>query len=162
VTTLAGLAGVAGSEDGLAGNARFYNPFGVAVDGADNVYVSDSANNTIRKITPAGIVTTLAGLSGYAGNTDGTVGTARFCHPEGLVVDRLENIYVADTGNQVIRKITPQGLVSTLRDVSGATANGPGENIPLSNPGGVAVDNAGSVYVADTNDHCLRKIAVSK
>jgi len=153
VTTLAGEAGMAGTADGFATNARFTDPFAVAVDSADTIYVSDSANNTIRKITPTGTVITLAGLAGFAGNLDGRVTVARFWNPQGLAVDKAGNIYVADTGNNAVRKITPMGSVTTLPPASGTN------DLQLSSPGGVTVDDAGNVYVADTNNHCVRKIA---
>jgi sugar lactone lactonase YvrE len=155
VTTLAGQAGVSGTADGFGSDARFNDPFGVAVDAAGNIYVSDTGNNSIRKITPGGMVTTLAGLPGYAGNDDGSAGTARFWNPQGLTVDAAGNIYVADTSNNTVRKITPSGAVSTLPALIGAKSGG---STQLSNPGGVAVDGAGNVYIADTNNHCVRKI----
>src|ERR1035441_5354297 len=107
-STLAGNAGY-GSADGTGSGARFWNPAGVAVDSAGNVYVADDSNNTIRKITPAGVVTTLAGLAGYYGSADGTGSAARFYHPAGVAVDSAGNVYVADTVNDTIRKITPAG-----------------------------------------------------
>src|SRR5207249_253597 len=99
VTTLAGLAGTGGSADGTGTAARFNDPYGVAVDGSGNVYVADSDNNVIRKITPAGLVTTLAGLAGSYGSSDGTGSAARFNSPYGVAVDGLGNVYVADTEN---------------------------------------------------------------
>jgi serine/threonine protein kinase/sugar lactone lactonase YvrE len=157
VTTLAGHAGETGTADGFATNARFNDPFAVTVDSAGNAYVSDSANQTIRKITPGGTVVTLAGLAGYAGNNDGNASTARFWNPQGIAVDASGNVYVADTGNNTVRKISPTGVVSTLPELAAAAGNA-----PLNNPGGLAVDNAGNLYVADTNDHCIRKIRISK
>lgn len=149
VTTLAGQAGISGSADGSGANAQFNNPFALAVDHAGNVYVADSANQTIRKITPAGRVSTLAGLVGHAGNTDAAGSAARFSNPQGLAVDATGNIYVADTGNSRIRKITPAGLVTTL-----AT------DLPLSGPCGVALDNTNNLYIADTENHCIRKVSL--
>jgi streptogramin lyase len=99
----------------LAGqNARFYHPQGITVDGAGNVYVADTANNTVRKITPAGVVSTLAGAEGQSGNADGTGSKARFNHPEAISVDGRGNLYVADIGNHTIRRVTPNGVVTTL------------------------------------------------
>ena len=112
VTTLAGLAGNAGSADGTNSAARFYYPYGVAVDSAGNVYVADTDNDTIRKVTPVGtnwVVTTLAGLAGNAGSADGTGSAARFYCPGGVAVDSAGNVYVADTHNDTIRKVTPVG-----------------------------------------------------
>ncbi len=155
VHTFAGQAGASGNADGFGNDARFDNPFAVAVDGEGNVYVSDTANNAIRKITTGRVVTTLAGLPGYPGDTDGTGPNARFWNPQGLSVDSDGNIYVADTGNNLVRKITPMGMVTTLPASTDKTA-------ALNSPGGVAVDSAGNVYVADTNNHCIRKLAQGK
>ena len=153
VHTFAGQAGMSGNTDGWGNSARFNNPFGVAVDSMGNVYVSDTANNAIRKITVSRVVTTLVGLPGYAGNTDGSGPDARFWSPQGLAVDSAGNIYVADTGNNAIRKITPMGLVTTLPLSADKT-------LELNGPGGVAVDANGNIFVADTNNHCVREIAV--
>jgi len=162
-TTIAGDAGMSGSVDGFANNARFNDPFAVAVDRAGNIYVSDSADDTIRKINPEGTVITLAGLVGYAGTNDGNADVARFWNPQGLAVDAAGNVYVADTGNNAVRKITPTGVVSTLPTSAGANnvAGKASEISQLSNPGGVAVDAAGNVYIADTNNHCVRKLGLS-
>jgi len=154
VHTFAGQAGMSGNTDGWGNSARFSNPFAVAVDSSGNVYVSDTANNVIRKITVGRVVTTLAGSPGNAEKIDGNGSDARFWSPQGLTVDSAGNIYVADTGNNAIRKITPMGVVTTV-DLS-ANAD---KTLALNGPGGVAVDNNGNVYVADTNDHCVRKIA---
>ncbi len=156
--TLAGQAGMTGSVDGSGSQARFNAPHGVATDHAGNVYVSDSANGTIRKITPGGVASTLAGLPGYSGNTDGNGHDARFGNPQGLAVDNQGNIYVADTGNNTVRKITPLGVVTTLAGLAGA--GGAGADARFNSPGGVAADSAGNVYVADTNNHTVRKIAL--
>src|ERR1022692_2587578 len=113
-TTLAGLAGNYGSADGTGSAARFDYPDGLAVDGAGNIYVADTYNHTIRKVTPAGVVTTLAGLAGFSGSANGTGSVARFYFPDGVAVDTNGNVYVADTYNYTIRKITPGGAVTTL------------------------------------------------
>jgi len=114
VTTLAGMQGSFGSADGTGAAARFHNPIGIAVDAAGTVYVGDQANQTIRKITPAGVVTTLAGTVNVAGNADGPCASALFNSPQGLAVDAAGNVYVADAGNNSIRKITPACIVSTV------------------------------------------------
>jgi serine/threonine protein kinase len=156
VTTLAGVAGKAGSADGTGAKARFWNPHGVAVDTAGNVYVSDTSNNTIRKITPGGLVTTLAGFPGVPGNIDGVGARARFSSPQALSVDGAGNLFVADADNSVIRKITPAGVVSTVAGRTGVPA-GAGVGARFSHPAGVALDSAGNLYIADTGNHAIRK-----
>jgi MYXO-CTERM domain-containing protein len=113
VTTLAGAL-TAGSADGTGVSAGFNSPGGLAVDSAGNIYVADTGNSTIREITPTGAVTTLAGQAGNAGLMDGTGSNALFNKPEDLTVDTAGNVYVADTLNGAIRKITPAGVVTTL------------------------------------------------
>ena len=160
VTTLAGQAGSAGSADGMGSQARFNGPRGLAVDGSGNVYVADTGNSTIRKITPGGVVTTLAGQVGSAGSAEGTGSEARFNYPAGLAVDGFGNVYVADTENHTIRKITPEGVVTTLAGAAGnyGSADGTGPAASIFQPYGVAVDGLGNVYVADTRNSTLRKI----
>jgi sugar lactone lactonase YvrE len=157
VTTLAG-SGAYGSADGVGRSASFYGPVGVAVDASGNVYVADQTNNEIRKITPAGVVTTLAG-SIAAGSADGTSSAASFNNPSGVAVDASSNVYVADTGNNEIREITPAGVVTTLAG-SGAygSADGTGSSASFNDPFGVAVDASGNVYVADIYNFEIRKI----
>jgi sugar lactone lactonase YvrE len=158
VHTFAGMAGAAGNADGFGSGARFNNPFAVAVDATGNVYVSDTANNSIRKITVGRVVTTLAGQPGTAGNTDGNGSDARFWNPQGLALDAAGNIYVADTGNNAIRKITPMGVVTTLSE----TSNIVDKIQRLNSPGGVSVDDDGNVFIADTDNSVIRKIAATK
>ncbi len=109
VTTLAGLAGSKGSTDGPGCAARFNYPTSVAVDSSYNLYVADCGNHTIRKVMLGGVVTTLAGLAGNAGSTDGTGSAARFSYPQCVALDSAANLYVTDTGNHTIRKVTPGG-----------------------------------------------------
>jgi serine/threonine protein kinase/sugar lactone lactonase YvrE len=165
VTTLAGQAGMTGSEDGSGGQARFNAPHGVATDHAGNVYVSDSANNTVRKITPDGTVSTVAGLPGHPDNTDGNGKDARFWNPQGLAADAQGNLYVADMGNNTVRNITPTKGVITLAGLAGTSGatngKGIGKDVRFSSPGGVATDSAGNIYVADTLNHTVRRIASS-
>src|ERR1043166_3677051 len=165
VTTLAGLAGSVGSADGTGSAARFNFPTGVATDSAGNVYVADTSNYTLRKITPAGVVTTLAGLAGSLGSADGTGSAARFNNPYGVATDLAGNVYVADTFNSTIRKITPAGVVTTLAGPVGSfsfgSADGTSSAARFYLPSGVATGSAGNVYVADTSNHTIRKGAVS-
>jgi sugar lactone lactonase YvrE len=157
VTTLAGLAGHRGSADGSGSAARFNYPKSVAVDSAGYVYVADEGDHTIRKVTPMGVVTTLAGLAGTSGSADGTGSAARFYAPSGVAVDSMGNVYLADGGNSTIRKVTAAGVVTTLAgraDPGGRphSADGTGSAARFFHPGGVAADSAGNVYVADTNN----------
>lgn len=161
VSTFAGMPGSSGSADGAGSAARFTHPAGVAVDSVGNVYVADSTNYTIRKITPTGIVTTLAGTAGSSGSADGVGAAARFDYPNGIVVDGAGNVYVADTDSNTIRKITPAGVVTTLAGTAGVAgaADGAGAAASFRGPYGVAVDAAGTVYVADTLNSKIRKIS---
>ena len=164
VSTLAGL-GTAGYADGTGAAAQFrlatlltVDNTGVAVDTAGNVYVADTFNHRIRKITSAGVVTTLAG-SGTAGYTNATGTAAQFNYPRGIAVDGAGNVYVGDTANHVIRKITAAGVVTTLAGSGTAgNTNGTGAAAQFNLPRGVAVDASGNVYVADENNHVIRKI----
>jgi hypothetical protein len=162
-TTLAGLAGSSGSIDGTGAAARFYDPSGVATDPAGNVYVADYRNHTIRKITPAGVTSTLAGTAGVWGSTDGTGPAARFYYPSGVAADSEANVYVADAWNCTIRKITPAGVTSTFAGTAGScgSADGTGPDARFQGAGGVATDSAGHVYVADTWNSTVRKITAT-
>ncbi len=160
VTTIAGLAGNSGGADGTGSGARFFNPGGVAVDGSGNVLVADSGNHTIRKVTASGVVTTLAGFVGGWGDRDGTGSGARFSFPRGVAVDGSGNVFVADTGNETIRKVTPAGVVTTLAGLatSVGSADGTGSGARFTSPSGVAVDGSGNVYVADAGNDTVRKV----
>ncbi len=158
VTTFAG-SGSAGNTDGNATSASFNAPFGVAVNGSGNVYVADTSNHTIRKITLNGDVTTFAG-SGSAGNTDGNGSAASFNFPFGIAVDDSGNVYVTEQGNHKIRKITPNGDVTTVAGTgSKGNTDGNGSAASFDTPAGIAVDASGNMFVADQNNHTIRKIA---
>ena len=162
VTTLAGQPGTPGSTDGIGSEARFAYPERVAVDGACNVYVAE--NNTIRKVTPEGVVTTLVGQAGIPGGVNGTNGAARFYEPQGMAVDRAGSIYVADSAGGWIRKVTPTGtnwVVTTLAGRAGigpGSADGTNSAARFNYPTDVALDSAGNLYVADMDNHNIRKI----
>jgi len=160
VSTFAGSAGTAGAADGLGSVARFNSPLNVALDDAGNVYVADTYNHAIRKITPAGMVSTLAGTAGVVGSSDGTGPAALFNTPCGVAVDAAKNVYVGDSGNRTIRKITSAGLVSTLAGTAGVqgSTDGVGPAAQFSTPFGLAVDASGGLYVADGYNHTIRKI----
>jgi hypothetical protein len=158
VTTLAGSPRNYGYADGTGGAARFHTPQCVAVDTSGNVYVADHANQVVRKVTQAGVVTTIAGYPGSSGAADGTGSSARFNNLDGVAVDNAENIYVADQSNQAIRKITPSGIVTTLAGQSGNSGNadGIGSVARFNRPQGVAIDGVGTLYVADTGNSTIR------
>lgn len=159
-TTFAGSA----SLDGTGTNARFSSSTAVAVDGSGTVYVADTTNHTIRKITAGGLVTTLAGLSGTSGSANGTGAAARFYSPSGLTVDSGGNVYVADTSNRTVRKITTGGVVTTIAGTAGVfgSTDGPGSSALFSftGPTSLAIDSSGVLYVLD-DANGIRKIDVS-
>ena len=160
VTTLAGLAGSTGEVDGTGAAARFMDPQNLAIDGAGNLYVADGMGNVIRKVTPGGTVTTLAG-SGVAGVADGTGATAQFDDPTGVAVDASGNVFVADFGNDTVRKITPAGVVTTIAGTPGkaGAADGTGAAAAFSGPAGIGVDPSGNLYVADSANDTIREIS---
>lgn len=157
MTVLAGI-GQAGSTDGPATLAAFNGPSGVAVDVSGNVYVADTGNQLIRKISPGGAVTTLAG-SRKPGLADGAGASASFNQPTGVTVDSTGDVFVADSGNNLIREISSTGMVSTLAGTGqvGST-NGPAAVASFKRPFGVAVDFFGNVFVADTGNNLIREI----
>lgn len=154
VSTLAGST--KGFADGSGTSAKFNTPSGIAVDTQGNVYVADAANHKIRKITPNGTVSTLAGSS--SGFLDATGTNAKFDNPNGITVDTLGNVYVADNYNNKIRKITPIGEVSTLVGTDDGFADGSKNTAKFNFPFGIAVDKDGNLFVADTGNHKIRKI----
>lgn len=160
VTTFAGSTTLRGNTDGTGTSATFSYPVGVAQDSAGNLYVADATNHSIRKITSAGVVSTLAGGAGISGSTDGTGTAARFNYPTGVAVDTSGNVYVADTTNNTVRKITAAGVVTTLAGTAGiaGSSDGSGSAALFNQPAGLAVDSAGNVYVADTGNSAIRRI----
>jgi len=158
VSTLAGNAG-ADFIDGLGSAASFDSPQGITVGAADgNIYVADSFNSAIRKVTTAGDVTTLSG-NGAIGYVDGPIATAQFYAPQSLVTDATGNIYVADYGNNNIRKISPDGTVSTFAGSGDAGyADGTGTKATFNSPRGLAIDGSGNIFVADMGNNLIRKI----
>lgn len=157
VTTLAGGgSGPSGSRyaDGTGSAAAFDEPRGFAQDAAGNLYVADYQNHLLRKVTPAGVVTTLAGFPGQQGSVDGTGSAARFSDPQAVAIDAAGTIYVADTGpTKAIRKVTPAGVVTTLAVNAGS--------VRFSEPRGIAVLGDGSLVVADAQDQRLLAISSS-
>src|ERR1700759_3083932 len=143
VTTLAGTAGISGSVDGTGAAARFNGPSSVAGDSTGNIYIADSGNSTIRKATADGGVTTLAGTAGISGSVDDTGAAARFAFPSGVAADGAGNVYVADSGNSTIRKVTAGGVVTTLAGTAGisGSVDGTGAAARFESPSAVAVDS---------------------
>lgn len=151
------VKGYYGFVNGTGTAARFNKPTQVAVDSSGNVFVADCNNNAIRKITSAGVVSTIAG--GTVGFMDGNGTAAKFNHPNGVAVDSRGNVFVSDSYNNAIRKISPMGAVSTLAGSrTEGFANGFGAMASFNSPLGVAVDSSGNVYVADAGNNAIRKI----
>lgn len=163
VVPFAGSAGNYNSFDGTGENANFYQPEGLAVDSNRNVYVADAWNHTIRKITSFGVVTTLAGLAGNPGSVDGTTNKARFNRPSGIAVDSASNLFVTDSLNHTIRKITPSGVVTTIAGLAGVWGRADGTNSAARFflPQGIAVLNASNLVVVDSGNQTLRKLSAS-
>jgi hypothetical protein len=171
VSTVAGLAGAAGSADGTNSDARFNDPQAIALDSADGLYVTDRLNYTVRGVKPIGtdwVTSTLAGTAGntYGGFVDGTNGDAEFNLPFGIARHVGGNLYVADFGNNAIRKIAPVGpdwVTTTVAGFSGNTGStdGPASVAMFSSPNGIAVDAGETLYVADQYNYTIRKIVPS-
>jgi len=159
VLTLAGALGNSGSNDGSATTARFYFPVGLALDAEGNIFVSDAGNDTVRKISSNGVVTTLAGAPGQKADTDGSGSVARFYQPSGICLAADGNLIVADPGNSTIRRITPAGVVTTIAGLArqAGTADGIGAAARFFNPGYVAFDAAGALFVSDPFNHRISR-----
>lgn len=157
VTTIAGTV-AAGYNDGAAASAKFSYPVGVAVDAANNIYVSDFFNFVIRKITPDGTVSTFSG-SGMQGESDGAASVARFDHPGPMVMDKAGNLYVMDTNPGRLRKIAPDGGVTTIAgSATRGAADGNGPAASFNGPLGLTIDDGDNLYVADTQNGSIRKV----
>jgi DNA-binding beta-propeller fold protein YncE len=162
VSTFAGDPQVWGSTDGMGTNAQFNSPCGLAFDASGNLFVGDANNDTIRKITTNGLVTTFTGAAGQDGVTDGGLAAARFRCPAELAFDREGNLFVADSFNQTIREISVNGTVSTVSGWPGEPGAADGSNgvARFFNPYGVAVAPDGSLLVADTYNEVVRNLLV--
>jgi sugar lactone lactonase YvrE len=158
VNTLAG-GDTTGSVNGTGVNASFFDPLGVTVDGSGNVYVADAGNNLIREISPAGVVTTLAGNGANATTSNGTLSASSFNNPTGVAIDKAGNIYVANYLNDNILEVSPAGVVSTFAGSGqqGAT-NGSAASATFYFPNNIALDGAGNIYVADGVNNLIRVI----
>ena len=167
VSTIAGTAGSGGPADGTNGSAQFNNPSGITVDTNGNLYVADFYNSTIRKVAPVGtnwVVTTIAGMAQSYTSADGTNRVARFYGPSSITIDGLGNLYVADTYNYTIRKLTPVGTNWVVTTIAGQVGNGDssdGTNFAahFNFSKGITADGAGNLYVADTYNNTVRKVA---
>jgi sugar lactone lactonase YvrE len=171
VTTIAGVGWLHGSTDGTNSGALLNNPQGLAVDAADNLYVADTANNSIRKITPIGtnwVTTTIAGTSNTnpdgTGHEDGTNGAVGFWEPQGIAVDNAGNLYVADTYNCTIRKITPSGTNWIVTTITGSAplsgfANATNQAARFNNPTALVADTNGNLFVTDFNNNAIREVS---
>src|SRR4051812_16480831 len=153
--TLAGLA--PGNIDGTGANARFTMISGMTSDSAGNIYLVDQVASTVRKVTPSGVVTTIAGFAGYTGSSDGVGSAARFKNPRDITIDSSGNLYVADTGNSTIRKITPDGTVSTAAGFAGKPGyqDGTGILARFEVPGGI-VSVGDTLFISDTSNSIVR------
>ncbi len=163
VTTLAGLPGTPGSADGSGSNARFDSPTGVALGADGALYVSDTGNHTIRRVTTNGGVTTLAGAAGSADYVDGSASDARFNQPLGLAVAPDGTVFVADCGNHLVRVVATNGTVSVLagNPETFGSADGTGTNAFFNSPVGLALAPDGSLFVSDANNFTLRRVTTA-
>ena len=161
VTIFAGTAGSSGLVDGVGASAKFWNPRSLAIDSNNNLYVADAANQAIRKITPSGDVTRIAGGNGM-GYADGNGLAAKFSWPYGIFIDKSNIIYVADTGNHRIRKIDPSANVTTFAGSSArGSTDGPGGSASFNSPYGLTIDTTNNImYVADWDSAKIRKITM--
>jgi sugar lactone lactonase YvrE len=156
-----GSAGFSG-DGGPATNAALNLPFGVAVDGAGNVYISDSLNSRIRKVNTAGIISTIAGTGSNAFSGDGgPAASASLWQPHGVAVDAVGNLVIADTGNLRIRRVSSSGTITTIAGIGSRGFSGDGglaTSASLSGPQGVAVDASGNLYIVDAGNQRIRKV----
>ena len=153
-------SGIAGYADATGTAAQFDRPYGLALDSSGTLYVADRGNQIIRKVTAAGVVTTVAGTVGISGSTDATGTAAQFSQPGGLTVGSGGDIYVADTGNQLIRKIGTGGVVTTLAGAAGTagSTNGTGTTAEFSQPYGIVIDSSGNLFVTELGSSTIREV----
>jgi len=155
VSTIAGSS--RGYEDGVGTNAKFSRPTQIELDSNNNILIADAFNHRIRKITPHGVVSTIAG-SGVSGIKNGDASSAQFSHPRGIGLDQQGNLYVTDSSNHQIRKITCSGVVSTLAGSARGYKDGIGSQAQFDYPFGIMIDKEGNLLVADSNNHRIRKV----
>jgi streptogramin lyase len=162
VTTFAGKLGEGGSTDGQGAAARFITPAGIARDAAGNLYVTDAQLHVVRKITPDGTVTTIAGFASFSGSADGTGQAARFKNPSGIAVAEDGTLFVADTNNYTIRKVTPQGVVTTIAGIAGTFGHADallGQQATFFGPTGLTLKADGTLFVSDSVNATIRAIS---
>jgi hypothetical protein len=159
VETLAGVAGTAGASDGSSATAQFNAPRGVASAPDGSIYVADTGNHTIRRIALDGTVTTVAGQAGVPGNNDGPATQAHLTSPSGLDINELGEVFIADTGNFVVRKLTTDGRLITIAGMPGVAgyADGPASTARFSGPIGLRLAG-NALYIADTANNAIRKL----
>jgi sugar lactone lactonase YvrE len=165
ISTVAGGGTATPGDGGAATAAKLNSPWGVAVDSAGNLYIAEQGSSRIRKVTPAGVISTVAGIgaSGFAGD-GGSATAAELNHPYGVAVDSASNLYIADTTNRRIRKVTAAGVISTVAGTGPAGFNGDGgaaTAAQLNYPYGVTVDSVGNLYIADSLNYRVRKVTAA-
>jgi len=165
VSTIAGLALAYGSSDGTGAKARFNSPQGITYDGNGNLYICDYNNNTIRKLViSTGVVTTIAGLAGFSGSSDGTGSSARFYSPASITYDGNGNLYICDLYNYTIRKLViSTAAVTTIAGLAGfsGSSDGTGANARFYYPTIITYDGNGNLYISDTYNYTIRKLMIS-
>lgn len=157
---LAGSTGQPGSDDGEGPAARFLRPSHLVLDATGTLYVSDAGNHTLRKISPLGVVSTLAGSAGQAGASDGVGTQARFSSPGDLVIASDGSLYIADLGNSGIRKMAPDGTVSTFIHAPGSDLPSGIQTAPLGQPAALALGPGGRLYIADDGENVLLRASL--
>jgi uncharacterized repeat protein (TIGR01451 family) len=166
IVTMAGTGAPGFSGDGSAATGAQLNyPEGLALDSAGNLYIADSRNQRVRKVAANGVITTIAGNGGWGYSGDGNAATsAELDYPNGVTVDSAGNLYIADTENQRIRKVAPNGIITTVAGNGNCCYSGdggPATSAQLAYPYGVAVDPAGDLYIADEDNNRIRKVDLS-
>jgi len=154
LTTLAG--GTYGSADGTGENAQFKYPRGITLDADGNLYIADTGSHRIRKVTPSGVVSTLAGTN--SGDEDGIASAAKFFNPYDITRDLQGNLYIADNENNKIRKLSVDGIVSTITGGTEGNQDGNLEGARFNDPKSLSIDSLGTLYIGDTGNHSIRKI----
>jgi uncharacterized protein (TIGR03437 family) len=164
--TVAGTGTAGQASGGSTSLGELYNPSGLAMDAAGNLFIADTQNHRIQMLAPAGTISTIVGtgIGGFSGD-GGAAAAAQLNYPSAVAVDAGENIYIADTGNNCVRLVTPDGNIATIAGTGSAAYNGdngPALSVALSNPGGLALDNLGNVWVADTGNNRVRLLSASQ